>query len=358
MATYKKNQSLCCRLDTKDLCLCGPHNLSDGQDNNTCIYLLDKSNKCAFIYGCGDGFPKNFKDQILKGALHIKSHKQAFENKQISYEWFFNGDKAVLFKTMLVPFTMEDGSVDKILGIVHRIDGSFKQRGSYCVAEGGSPSIVRLMLKSREEEKRKLSSVVHDEIGTAAVAINALLAILKEDIREGKLKDALANADKLQKAVVSSMAMIKRAVINLRPPQLDDVGLDAAVRGFLDAFCSQIKLKIDYNYKINDNIQISESVKIVLFRIVQESLNNVVKHAKARKVKINFSKRAENIILVIEDDGIGYKEEKSRDADKLGILGMKENISYIGGTINIEGKAGKGTKIKVVCPIISYKRIV
>ena len=64
----------------------------------------------------------------------------------------------------------------------------------------------------------------------------------------------------------------------------------------------------------------------------------------------------DKLLLLVEDNGIGYEEEQSKSADKLGILGMKENISYIGGSMVIEGKRGKGTKIKVVCPIISYKR--
>lgn len=356
MTIYKKKESLCCRLDKKALC---GQVIGERQDNNpACIYLLDKRNKCAFIYGCREGFPKDFRKQLVENSIHINSHKKAFENNQVCYEWFLDGYSSVLYKTLLVPFTQQDGSVDKVLGIVRSISPNLTDAKSFMVAEGDSPSIVRLMLKSREEEKRKLASLIHDEIGTAAVAINSLLAILKEDIKDGKIKTALTDADKLQKAVVSSMSMIKKAVINLRPPQLEDVGLDSAIRGFLDSFCACVNLKVEYIYKINDKIKISESVKIILFKIVQEALNNVVKHARAKKVKICFLKRAENIILTLQDDGIGYKEEQSRDANKLGVLGMKENVFHIGGTFCIEGKAGKGTKIKVVCPIISYKRIV
>jgi len=356
MVIHRKKESLCCRLDKEDLC-----HQEDGksQDNNlVCIYLLDKSNKCTFIYGCTDNFPKDFKKQLAENSIHINSHKKAFANNQVSYEWFLDNYIPVLYKTVLVPFTQEDGTVGKVLGIVRNVPSHLTDGKSFMMSEGDSPSIVRLMLKSREEEKRKLASLVHDEIGTAAVAINSLLAILKEDIKDGKIKAALSDADKLQKAVISSMAMIKKAIINLRPPQLEDVGLDSAVRGLLDSFCSCVDLQVDYNYKINDKIKISESVKIILFRIVQEALNNVVKHAQAKKVNICFSKRAKNIILTLQDDGIGYREEQSRDANKLGILGMKENISHIGGTFCIEGKMGKGTKIKVVCPINFYKRIV
>lgn len=367
MTVYKKKDSLCCIMGKKELCRSGAADVSfkAGDSSSaakyTCLYLLDKSNKCAFIYGCGEEFPKDFKEQITKSGVHVDSHKKAFDNHKISYEWFLdeNGQKPGLYKTLLVPFTKEDGAVDKVLGIVRKVDAdNFLDKVSYSVAESEAPSLVSLLLNGREEEKRKIASLLHDEIGTAAVAINSLLAILKEDIKDGNAAQALADADKLQRAVAGSMDRMKKAVVNLRPPQIDDVGLDAAVRHFVDTLSASVPLKIDYKYKIKDGVQISDGVKIIIFRTVQEALNNVIKHADAKTAKIRIAKEADNIVLTVEDDGIGYKEEKSRTANKLGILGMKENVSYIGGTISIEGKPGKGTKIKVVCPIISYKRVV
>ncbi len=370
MATYKKKDSLCCTFRKNDLKNSCGYDFIFTEDENKedakylCLYLLDRSNKCAFIYGCAENFPKNLKQQLIGGPLHIQAHKNAFENKKTAYDWFLDDceyqlSNHSLYRTFLLPLSSSDGSVDKVLGIIKTISKtSLALEQKLNIAEGEDPSIVRVLLSDREEEKRKIASVLHDEIGTAAVAINSLLAILKEDIKEGKVKQALADADTLQKAVVSSMDKIKKAVITLRPPQLDDVGLDSAVRNFIETLCSAASIKVDYEYKISDSLQMSESVKTVLFRTVQEALNNVIKHAKAEKVKIRFSKKSENILLTIEDNGIGYKEEKSRPADKLGLLGMKENISYIGGSINIEGKPGKGTKIKVTCPAVSYKRMI
>lgn len=367
MTVYKNKDALCCLLGKKDLARSGAADCSlkaegvSSAAKYTCLYLLDKSNKCAFIYGCGAEFPKDFKEQITNSEVHVNSHKKAFENHKISYDWLSDeaGRAPGFYKTFLVPFVKEDGSVDKVLGIVKKTEtDKFLDKASYCVAEGEAPSVISLLLNNREEEKRKISSLLHDEIGTAAVAINSLLAILKEDIKDGNAAQALADADKLQSAVASSMDRMKKAVLTLRPPQIDDVGLDAAVRHFIDTLSASVPLKIDYKYGIKDGVRIADGVKIILFRTVQEALNNVIKHSGAKRVKIRLAKEADDIILTVEDDGVGYKEEKSRTANKLGILGMKENVSYIGGKISIEGKPGKGTKIKVVCPIISYKRVV
>lgn len=364
MDICKKKNSLCCRVGKKEL---GFPSRSDknlkGAESSvsqyTCLYLLDRSNKCAFIYGCGNEFPDNFKNQVTKSALHVASHKKAFQNQKISYEWFLdnNGPKPGLYRTMLIPLTEENGAVDKVLGIVRKVKAEGAEGGlPYEVAEGEAPSMVRLLLNSREEEKRKISSLLHDEIGSAAVAINSLLAILKEDIKDGRKAQALDAAGKLQRAVASSMERIKKAIINLRPPQLDDVGLDSALRNLADNVAESSGIKIDYKYKVNENVKLSDGVKTVLFRTAQEALSNVVKHSGADKVKIKVSQEDDKISLLIEDNGIGYKEEPSKTADKLGILGMKENISYIGGTISIEGKRGKGTRLQAVCPIVSYKR--
>ena len=365
MDICKKKNSLCCRVGKKELDFsCTPQEeSSEGKQSSaskyTCLYLLDRSNKCAFIYGCGNEFPKNFKDQVKKSALHVDSHKKAFDNQKISYEWFLDSSdkKPELYRTMLVPFAEENGEVDKILGIVRKVNEKPEtQNLSYLVAEGEAPSMVRLLMNNREAEKKKIASLLHDEIGSAAVAINSLLSILKEDIKDGKKAQALEDAGKLQKAVASSMERMKKAIINLRPPQLDDVGLDAALRHLVDGVAERSSIKIDYKYGIEDDVNLSDGVKTVLFRTVQEALNNVVKHSKADKVKIRVDREGDKILLSVEDNGIGYEEEHSKSADKLGILGMKENTSYIGGGITIEGKRGKGTRIKVVCPIISYKR--
>ncbi|MDR0734825.1 MAG: hypothetical protein LBG16_03950, partial [Elusimicrobiota bacterium] len=206
------------------------------------------------------------------------------------------------------------------------------------------------VVNAREEEKRKISSALHDEVGTAAVVINSLLGILKEDVKDGKKAAALVRADNVSEAFGNLFSRIKGIIVNLRPPQLEEIGLNSAVKNLIDTLANAVPLRINYRYKIKDGARMSETAKIVLYRVVQESLNNTLKHAKATKADINFTEDANTIFLNIADDGIGYPGTHNCFIDKLGILGMRENLSYIGGSIKIRGVKGKGTRIKVSCP--------
>ncbi|MDR1123621.1 MAG: histidine kinase [Elusimicrobiota bacterium] len=219
-----------------------------------------------------------------------------------------------------------------------------------------SKSFASLIIKAREEEKRKISSALHDEIGAAAVMINSLLGILKEDIKNDKKTAALADTKRVSEAFEESVARIKQVIVNLRPPQLEEVSLGSAVKNLTDALANAAPLKINYIYKIKDSTRMPETVKITLYRIVQEAQSNTLKHAQAARMDIRFTENAKSVLLDIADDGIGYPGARSSPAGKLGILGMKENLSYIGGSIKIRGVKGKGTVISVSCPKIKCVR--
>jgi len=365
MANYKKhNYGVSCSLEDKDI-----YKIKQARDGSAfyeipsyakyaCVYLLDKKSKYAFIYGCSGSFCPTFKKDLTTMDFHKKAHAEAFAGKKVMYEWFFGTDSATFCQSTLVPLNDEKGEVSGILGIVGILDETLALKNkNFAVAEGASGrGLIHLMINAREEEKRQISSALHDEIGSAAVMINSLLGILEQDILEGKKNSALENVKNVQEAVTSSIARIRRVIVNLRPPQIAEVGLNSAVKEFLDNLSRTVRLKFDYKYNVSEDAELSDTVKITLYRIVQESINNVLKHARAKNVKITFSEDGGNIFLEVKDDGIGYSEEQHRKVNSLGILGMKESISHLGGKIKIEGAAGKGTIVSVLCPKISYAR--
>jgi signal transduction histidine kinase len=230
-----------------------------------------------------------------------------------------------------------------------------RPRGA-AAAESPGKSFARLIVNAREAEKRKISSALHDETGTAAVVINSLLSILKEDIKDGKKAAALEDIARVREAFEDSIARIKRVIVNLRPPQLEEAGLGSAVKNFIDMLAGAVPLKINCSYKIKGGGRMSDTVKIILYRVVQEAVSNTLKHAKAARMDIRFTEDANSVFLDISDDGIGYPGARRRSAGKLGILGMEENLSYIGGSFKIRGVKGKGTVISVSCPKIIYVR--
>lgn len=364
MAIYKKhNKGISCCLEDKDI-----YKISQDQDNSSlyevsrssdyaCVYLLDKKSKCAFIYGCHGNFCPSFQKDLIKSDVHKTAHKKAFSGEKVTYEWFFGDYQTTYYQSTVIPLKDENGITQSILGLVMLLDEKLALNNKdFAVAEGADRGFVRLMLNAREEEKRLISSALHDEIGSAAVMINSLLSILKEDILDGKQNDALKNVQNVQEAVEGSISRIKRVIVNLRPPQIAEVGLNSAVKEFLDNLEQSVNLKFNYSYNVAEDTNISENVKITLYRIVQEATNNTLKHAKADTMKIVFDEDDSNILLNIKDDGIGYPKTGHKGINKMGILGMKESISHLGGTIKIEGVKGEGTTISVICPKISYAR--
>ena len=149
---------------------------------------------------------------------------------------------------------------------------------------------------------------------------------------------------------------MKEIITTLRPLQLDSVGLDAALRELLDKVAQTETIKIRYSYKIKDKTLLSRNVKLVLYRVVQEALSNTVKHAKAKNLKVELKEDKSYLYLEVQDDGKGFKPQVHRSVKSLGLVGMKENIASIKGTMKLISKLGKGTTILVRCPKFNYER--
>ena len=145
---------------------------------------------------------------------------------------------------------------------------------------------------------------------------------------------------------------VRRISSELRPSLLDDLGLVAAIDWHLREFEKRSGLETEFSDKGND-ISMPESIKTGLFRIFQESLTNVARHAEATKVKVNLHRQDGKLVLSIQDDGRGFNRFQSGEKKTLGILGMRERTSMMGGTYDIESQPGKGTVVKVSVPIIS-----
>ncbi len=163
-----------------------------------------------------------------------------------------------------------------------------------------------------------------------------------DDIVKQKMNDLLNMLDETVKTV-------RRISSELRPSLLDDLGLTAAMEWQLQEFKKRSGIKISFTTP-EAEINLSDKVKIGLFRIFQESLTNVVRHSQAKKLKVSLLQSTNNLILSIEDDGKGFDKVKIANKRTLGILGMKERTSMIGGTYEITGIPGKGTIVVVTIP--------
>ena len=209
------------------------------------------------------------------------------------------------------------------------------------------------ILSIREEEQKKISSALHDEIGSMVVALSSGLAIAKEDIAENSLEPAFKSLELTEAALKQAVDNLKKIAIDLRPPNMDIVGLSNALKSFFLNVTRQTKISIDFSAKIDDN-KINEATAIVLYRTAQEALNNIVKHAKAEAVSIRLYEMKNNLLFEIADNGRGFNTESvdasSRAITKIGILGMRERIASLRGTLKIESAPRKGTTLHITIP--------
>ena len=321
------------------------------------IYRLYKGGKVEVVYDNSRGEIKP-SDFLEDNTIHKLSYEKAFENQRVVYTWFVEEEKKPFFyETTLIPLKKDIGQVDSIFCLIKKLENVYnKKTQDNIIADKIGDSFARLLLKIREEEKRQIASAFHDEVGSNAVLLNSLISILKADLLENKTAPALKRVQELEDVVQSITKRMRKIIISVRPPQLKEIGLNSAIKDLIDSLKSSSKIKFNFSYQISDKVKITEEVKIVLYRCVQESINNVFKHAKAKNIWVCLKEDNTSILLTIKDDGVGYKEEKANSVKKMGLLGMRESATYIGGTFDIKGKKGKGTLVSMRCPKISYIR--
>ncbi len=201
----------------------------------------------------------------------------------------------------------------------------------------------------REEERTYIAREIHDELGQQLTVMMMDVAWLKKkvDMEDAGASKKIHNLLELLDNMVKS---VRRISSNLRPSVLDDLGLVPAIEMHLNDFEIRSGILIQFTAP-KGNLRLTDQVKNGLFRIFQESLTNVARHSRAKKVLVKLEKKNDDIVLMIEDNGIGYDEKKAVIKRTLGVLGMKERAAVIGGKYQIAGKQGKGTTILVSVPL-------
>jgi signal transduction histidine kinase len=204
---------------------------------------------------------------------------------------------------------------------------------------------------AREEERAALAREIHDELGQTLTAIKLDLARAIDAMRADQV--TLTVVDRLQSLVglvEISLQTVKRITTTLRPPALDHLGLPEAIRGEALMFRARTGLRCHVRAD-KDVTALGAEQQTALFRIFQEALTNVVRHARASAVSVTLAERRGEFELRIRDNGRGVTEAQSTDPRAIGLLGMRERAALVGGTFHIAGRPGKGTTIVVRVPL-------
>lgn len=289
--------------------------------------------------------------------LHVQALQTALKEGVYHYEWSAEkGGTRYYYQTTFVPLGGPKGSVKRVLALVRDISDWGEVHGKLLKDWSSPRTFSQILLAARETEKKAISKALHDEIGSIAVILPALLGIVKASVKKGDQKQALLDIAKLDEQIKESVERVKNIVVSLRPPSLENDGaLGGAVRDMLENISSFIHIPYTFDYKpLTGGGRVSDSVKIMLYRIVQEALNNIVKHANAKHIYVLLECKDGEVRLVVEDDGVGFKPSKQRSIRHVGLLAMKDSVELLGGTITIKSAPGKGTRISVCCPSVVY----
>jgi signal transduction histidine kinase len=205
---------------------------------------------------------------------------------------------------------------------------------------------VRRVIEAQEQERTRLARELHDETGQALTSI--LLGL--KSIRAAKDEAAAEQAEaQLRELVVSALQDVRSLAVELRPSTLDDFGLVPALERLGATLEDQSGVRVAVEAGLQDR-RLPPEVETALYRFVQEGLTNVVKHAEAGGVSVVIASRDGGVSAVVEDDGRGFAPDDVRP-DALGLVGMRERLALLGGTLAVESKPGRGTALIAYVPL-------
>jgi signal transduction histidine kinase len=213
--------------------------------------------------------------------------------------------------------------------------------------------LSRQILQAQEEERREISRELHDVIAQTLTGINVRLAALARAATLNT-KDLDKNIAKTQKLVEKSVDIVHRFARELRPAVLDDLGLIPALHAFMENFTTRTGVRTHLTAFAGVE-QVDTARRTVLFRVAQEALTNVGRHAKASRVAVILEKLPAGVGLQVVDDGKSFSVDRTLQAKNgkhLGLLGMRERVEMVGGTFGVESAPGRGTTVRVVVPFV------
>lgn len=231
-------------------------------------------------------------------------------------------------------------------GKPERILGTYLDITAHVEALARVEVMSQRLVKAQEDERRRLARELHDEIGQQLTALGLNLGALERDAA-GEARVRLQDA---QRIVGDCLAAISARVLDLRPTLLDDIGLAAA----LDDYCRRqeeragVCITLDADPAVE---RLPEEIRITAFRVVQEAVNNAIRHAGASCIGVRLQGRDAALELCIEDDGRGFDPEAPR-AGRVGLDAMRERCALVGGELHIDSAAGAGTRLRARLPLV------
>ena len=215
-------------------------------------------------------------------------------------------------------------------------------------SEAARLQLLRRLVTAQEEERRRISRELHDQTGQHLTALLLGLKTLNNSQANGSasLHKSLSKLEKLTERLIEDAHHL---AWDLRPAALDDLGLETALSNYVEKWSERNSIALDFHSGLN-KLRLSTPVETAVFRIVQEALNNVLKHAQATRVSVMLEHRYDELLVIVEDNGCGFQPEVTLKGNGLGLVGINERIALVGGKLNIESEPGCGATLAIRIP--------
>ena len=249
------------------------------------------------------------------------------------------------FDCRIFPERDAAGVVLSVLSVARDVTELRAAYESERIARRQLQSLSRRLVEAQESERRNISRELHDEAGQALASLRFGLRLLEREVSEGgNVSGRVAELMQRTDAVIDGL---HRLAVDLRPASLDHLGLEAALRQLARSTGSRLGLAVRFKALALGKERLPAAVETGLYRIVQEALTNVERHARATRVDVLIQRREDRVTVTVEDDGVGFTPEPGQRGNQLGLLGLRERAEALGGTLTLESAPGTGTTVVV-----------
>jgi two-component system, NarL family, sensor histidine kinase UhpB len=234
-------------------------------------------------------------------------------------------------------------------GLIYGVAADIEPRKA---AEAERGELLRRLSEAQENEQRRIARELHDQVGQTVTGLSLGLKSLERLLGNGAQGDVGRHVQWLQSLAGEIGRDIHRAAVDLRPTALDDVGLREALATLLRQWTLRHDIRSDFQV-LGDSVRLPAAVETAIYRIVQEALTNVLKHAQASTVSVSLEQRTEEVRVIIEDDGVGFDGEADPGPSakpRLGLSGIRERLSLLRGSLTLETSPVSGTTLYVRIP--------
>lgn len=313
------------------------------------------------------GFKENLNNRKIKEAFPFLSkrvineyHKVFKTGKSLVTEGVneFEGRK-IYTETIKEP-VFEDNKVIRVITVIRDITKRKHTEEEILESQKQLKAFAAHLQTIKEEERVKIARELHDNLGQNLTAlridISRLIKKINEADEKANIKSIVAQAGELLPLIDATIKLVRTISSELHPRVLDEFGLVSAIEWQIEGFTKRTGISCKLELEV-ETIEIEDNNRIAVFRIFQEALTNIMRHANATHVIVRIRKKNHSTILEVKDNGIGIKESNISDIESLGLTGMRERAFLLGGELMIKVKKGKGTVVTLSIPLKEVNKL-